>query len=432
MGGAKLPCKETRVPKHFFAAAALLVSVVGLAGAAGAAEQQRTCPMGREYYLYAPDDLDKARTYWLVVGVHGAKGNGKGAARMAAWVKKGNVIVVGPSFPDGYQGLMHDTDKQLQGIFAALQKEFRLHPKLFLYGFSGGSQFAHRFAMKYPEQVIGCSAHSGGSWTDGINAKAAAVPFAISCGEADTAKSTPMSPMVRLEWCRKFAGKLQADDFYFKVRFWPGVGHGASRGSAAMTEDCFVLSTTGMHEDERQKVQAGIDAIKPLVDGGRFAEALEQIKELAPPRTAVPPRPGPARPGPTRPAPTKARAEEPKPAPAEPQPEPPKDAAAKPAVADEGTRLAGLQENAYGWHENAPGTPALAEMRRFYIEEQTQVLAAQIEKAALEKIAAIESAPPADAAVQLDALARTFAAQRTVMAAIGKARAKVARPPAAK
>ena len=71
-------------------------------------------------------------------------------------------------------------------------------------------------------------------------------------------------------------------------------------------------------------------------------------------------------------------------------------------------------------------------MRRFYIEEQTQVFAAQIEKAALEKIAATESAPPADAAAQLDALARTFAGQRTVMAAIGKARAKAARPPAAK
>jgi len=417
------------MPKHFFAAAAMLASVVCLAGAAGAAGQQRTCPMGREYYLYTPDDLDKARTYWLVVGVHGANGNGKGAAGMAGWVKKGNVIVVGPSFPDGYQFLMHDTDKQLQGIFADLQKEFHLYPKLFIYGFSGGSQFAHRFAMKYPEQVIGCSAHSGGTWTDSINAKAAAVPFAISCGEADTKVHGPLG---RLEWCRKFAGKLQAADFYFKVRFWPGVGHSPSGGSSRMTADCFVLSTTGMHEDERQKVQAEIDAIKPLVDGGRFAEALEQIKELAPPKTPVPPRPGLARPGPTRPAPTKARPEEPKPAPAGPQPEPPKDAAAKPAAADEGTHLAGLQENAYGWHENAPGTASLAVMRRFYIEEQTQVFAAQIEKAALEKIAATESAPPADAAAQLDALARTFAGQRTVMAAIGKARAKVSRPPAAK
>jgi hypothetical protein len=71
-------------------------------------------------------------------------------------------------------------------------------------------------------------------------------------------------------------------------------------------------------------------------------------------------------------------------------------------------------------------------MRRFYIEEQTKALAAQIERAALEKVAAIEKDPPADAAAQLDALARTFAGQRTVIAAIGKARAKVVTPPAVK
>jgi hypothetical protein len=37
-----------------------------------------------------------------------------------------------------------------------------------LHGFSGGSQFTHRFAMLHPKLVCGVSAHSGSTWaTDG-------------------------------------------------------------------------------------------------------------------------------------------------------------------------------------------------------------------------------------------------------------------------
>ncbi|MBM4016753.1 MAG: hypothetical protein FJ288_00245 [Planctomycetes bacterium] len=426
-----------------------------LAAAAPAAEQQRTCPMGREYYLYTPDNLDPAKTYWLVVGVHGKGGNGKGACGMARWAAKGTVIVAGPSCPDGYQRLLHETDKQVLGIAAALRKEFRLYPKFFIYGFSGGAQFAHRFTLKHPDQVIGCSAHSAGTWTDSINAQAASVPFAISCGENDTEKSTPLAPLGRHEWCQKFAGKLADADFYFKVRFWPGVAHNSSRGSARMTEDCFVLATTGMHEPERQAVEKELQAVLPLIGAGRFAEAMEQLRKLVGAAAAPAPADAPAAPpasGSTRPTaglsgpgaqppvlPTAGQAGR-----ATSRQEvltdtgastgvqessPP--AAAGPAAppADEGTRLAGLQENAWGWRENAAARAALARMRRLYVEEQAAALTRQMEKAAIEKIAAIEDAPPADAAARLDAIAGTFADNPAVAAAVAKARANLKNPP---
>ena len=397
-----------------------LAACLWAAAPASAAEEKRTCSMGREYYLYTPDDLDKAKTYWLVVGVHGAKGNGKGAGGLAGWVKKGNVIVVGPSFPDGYQVLMHDTDRQLLGIFQSLQKEFRLYPKLFIAGFSGGSQFAHRFALKNPEATIGCAAHSGGSWTDSLNPKALAVPFAISCGEKDTAKSTPDSPLARYEWCQKFARKMDTSGFYFKVRFWPDVAHRGCPGSSRMTEDCFNLSTTGMYDDERAAVQKEIDAIKPFIDAGQYGQAMQAIRNLSPAKAPLAARP---KVGPTsgKAAPT-----------VPPKPSQPKADEAKPAAPDGGSLLPGLQENKYGWRENAQCRAALEMMRLSYIEEQTKALATAIEKAGLEKVAAIESQRPAGAVAMLETLQKEIAGQKAVTAAIAKALIKVKKPAAEK
>ena len=76
-------------------------------------------------------------------------------------------------------------------------------------GPSGGAQFAHRMMMKHPDLVIGCAAHSGGTWSTGgscgkPNPQAAQVPFVLSCGEEDTRKSTPDLPMGRLEWAKAF------------------------------------------------------------------------------------------------------------------------------------------------------------------------------------------------------------------------------------
>jgi poly(3-hydroxybutyrate) depolymerase len=149
-----------------------------------ATQEQRTCKMGREYWLYTPDTIDKNKTYWLVVGVHGAGGDGKRAANLQVWTKKfDNVIVVGPTFPKKgpyYQVLGGNSDKQLLDIHKTLSKEFKLHNKLFIYGFSGGSQYAHRFANKHYKRIIGVSAHSGGTWDRGPSRGSAGILWTLS------------------------------------------------------------------------------------------------------------------------------------------------------------------------------------------------------------------------------------------------------------
>jgi poly(3-hydroxybutyrate) depolymerase len=203
-------------------------------------------------FVYTPDPVDPAKTYQLVVGVHGAGGKGGGAAGMKGWADRGDVIVIGPSFvskgsADVYQGGNGIHAEKLIELFETLKKTYKLRDQMFLYGFSGGSQFTHRFTMLNPKFVCGVSSHSGGSWaTDNygeMSAAAKKIPFAISCGEKDTAKSWPEAPFNRLEWYHRFEKEMDQGKYCYIGGTWPDVGHSASGGAWDLTKQCFQLAT---------------------------------------------------------------------------------------------------------------------------------------------------------------------------------------------
>lgn len=206
---------------------------------------------GMDCFVYLPENPSPGKTYQLVVGVHGAGGNGKGAAGMKDWAQRGDVIVIGPSFVTKGEKPYQMGDgihaEKLIALFKTLQKEHKLRETMFLHGFSGGSQFVHRFAMLNPKMVCGVSAHSGGSWaTDGYGAiepAAKKIPFALSCGEKDTQKSFPEAPWNRLEWFRRFQAEMQKKGFPHVGKSWPGVGHSMSEGAWSLTRQCFQLAT---------------------------------------------------------------------------------------------------------------------------------------------------------------------------------------------
>lgn len=214
---------------------------------------------GMDCYVYPPETIEPGVRYQLVVGVHGAGGNGKGACGIAGWAKRGDVVVIGPSFVAKGERPYQNGDgihaEKLIALSKTLGQTYHLKEKMFLHGFSGGAQFAHRFAMLHPEHVCGVSAHSAGSWaTDGygeMSVAAKKIPFAISCGENDTAKSFSTAPFNRLEWYGRFRDALERGNYTYLAASWPGVGHSPSVGVTDFAKQCFQISTRLPGEDAK-------------------------------------------------------------------------------------------------------------------------------------------------------------------------------------
>lgn len=241
----------------------VLITLFALSGfGALAGETVLKDAQGMDCFVYTPESGVAGTTYQLVVGVHGAGGNGKGACGLKRWAERGDVIVIGPSFVSRGERPYQNGDgahaEKLIDLFKTLQKSHQLKDKMFLHGFSGGAQFVHRFAMLHPAHVCGVSAHSAGSWaTDGygeFSTSAKKIAFAVSCGEKDTAKSFPEAPFHRLEWYGKFRDALDAKRFTFIAASWPGVGHSQSAGVTDLAKQCFQISTGLPGENATTKV----------------------------------------------------------------------------------------------------------------------------------------------------------------------------------
>lgn len=222
---------------------------------------------GMDCHLYTPDQIDPDKTYQLLIGVHGAGGRGNGAAGLKGWAKRGDVIVIGPSFESKGERPYQNGDglqaEKLIELFEQLKERFKLADQMFLHGFSGGSQFAHRFAMNYPKYVCGVSAHSGGSWaTDSygkINTRAKKIPFAISCGEKDTGKAWDTAPFNRLEWFGNFRDEIAKKNFCHIAKSWPDQGHQISPGAWDLMRQCFQIATGLPGASATEKVEISDD-----------------------------------------------------------------------------------------------------------------------------------------------------------------------------
>ena len=267
--------------------AALLLSLL-MAASLRAAEEIITDAQGMDCHVYLPDDIDSSKTYQLMVGVHGAgRSSGKGAGGLASWAQRGDVIVIGPAFQTKgdrpYQNGEGIHAQKLIKLFKDLGKKYKLNDKMFIHGFSGGSQFSHRFAMNHPQYVCGVSAHSGGSWaTDGygnISSSAKKIPFAISCGEKDTSKSWGGAKFGRLEWYKRFENEMGSRKFTYIGKIWPDVGHRPAAGMQDLLRQCFQISTALPGKSATETVEistdwknlSGLPTTKPRAGGGNSA-----------------------------------------------------------------------------------------------------------------------------------------------------------------
>ncbi len=216
---------------------------------------------------------------WVVVDVCGVGGPKKNwfGYRLLPWVGEDKVIALAPVFGVGSHLGDGEAAKELIERFEWVKKNYKVHDKMFIHGFSAGAQFAHRFALNHPELVVGVSAHSAGSWACAggwgqISDKAKGIPFVVSCGELDTAQAFKEFPHTRLEWMKLFAAELKKRDFAVCSEVIPGKGHGEDlKEIGPLIRECFLLATAGI-----------------LPKSGRWSGDLQQFAR----RQAVPATPG--------------------------------------------------------------------------------------------------------------------------------------------
>jgi pimeloyl-ACP methyl ester carboxylesterase len=160
--------------------------LVGLmtAGAAAVARADNRDKRGRilerelddrhKYFLYVPHDLRPDSP--LLVSIHGISRNAR--EHVAAFTKlaeRERVVVLAPVFTDyrygdyqrlGRRGRGSRADLALQRLTSHVIFEWGLaSAKFYLYGHSGGAQFAHRYAMAYPHDVAGLGLSAAGWYT---------------------------------------------------------------------------------------------------------------------------------------------------------------------------------------------------------------------------------------------------------------------------
>jgi len=127
-----------------------------------------------KYFLYVPRDLRPDSP--LLVSVHGISRNARQHVEAFTRVAdRQGVVVLAPVFTDyrygdyqrlGRRGRGSRADLALQRLTSHVIFEWQLaSAKFYLYGHSGGAQFAHRYAMAYPHDVAALGLSAAGWYT---------------------------------------------------------------------------------------------------------------------------------------------------------------------------------------------------------------------------------------------------------------------------
>jgi poly(3-hydroxybutyrate) depolymerase len=128
----------------------------------------------QEYLMYV--STRAARGASILVAVHGVSRNFEEHAQLfAPYAEKQGVVLIAPSFTpernEGYQRLSEEgaaqrADLALDAIIAEVAAATGADGSRFrLFGFSGGAQFAHRYALAHPERVISAAIGAAGWYT---------------------------------------------------------------------------------------------------------------------------------------------------------------------------------------------------------------------------------------------------------------------------
>lgn len=238
----------------------------------------------QRYFLYVP--ANGGRGAPLLVSVHGISRNARGhVRRFARLAEQYGVVVVAPLFDEerypAYQRLGLSGERPDLALERIVAETTRLTDadsrRLHLFGYSGGGQFVHRYAMAYPQRVAAIAIGAAGWYTfpdperrfphgtaphrklPGLNFDAEQflhIPACVLVGEDDTARDPALRQCAHIDahqgesrfergqrWIEAMDTAARQHGLATSFRFivLPGADHSFSRSvkSGAMDEEVF-------------------------------------------------------------------------------------------------------------------------------------------------------------------------------------------------
>ncbi|MDZ4261605.1 MAG: hypothetical protein U1B30_04635 [Pseudomonadota bacterium] len=234
----------------------------------------------QRYYLYVPHHCPVDAP--LLVSVHGISRNArKHIRRFVGLAERYGVVVVAPLFeqeryPD-YQrlGLVGErADLMLKKIVAEVERLTAANSRqLYLFGYSGGGQFVHRYAMAHPAEVAAVAIGAAGWYTfpdperrfpHGLRAHSRLpdlvfnpeaflrIPVCVLVGEADTVRDAALRQGARID-------RRQGYSRFERGQRWIEAMTALSQQYGLATEFRFVALSDADHSFTRSVRSGGMD-----------------------------------------------------------------------------------------------------------------------------------------------------------------------------
>ncbi len=202
----------------------------------------------REYFMYIPASLPAAR---IVVLMHGISENAcEQVLRFAPQAEEAGAVLVAPLMRrtvfGQYQQLIDPrrgirSDLALEDILHRVRLDIGLDAAPFdIFGFSGGGQFAHRFALLHPRAVRSCVVVAPGWFTfpddqapypEGLSripnslppldeAAVCTIPLHVIVGDRDIARDASLRRSARLDRQQGRTRLERAERWHHAIRKW--------------------------------------------------------------------------------------------------------------------------------------------------------------------------------------------------------------------
>lgn len=236
----------------------------------------------REYFAFAPPGSEASPPLVLVHGI--SRNAAEMIMRFSGDAERHKVPLIAPLFRKESYGMYQQlldrrsgirSDKALFDILADVEARWGVRTQRFhLFGFSGGGQFAHRFAFLHPRRLLSCVPVSAGwySWPDeqlewplGLSRAPAAevdctalqqLPMHVLVGARDTRSDEALRRSAAIDAVQGVSRVERAERFCAAMRdrhvnpnctltVLPGVGHSFdSAYEAGVVQHVFELTGT--------------------------------------------------------------------------------------------------------------------------------------------------------------------------------------------